>query len=161
MRGFTKMRGKDTCNLKGFLNVDLSHIFWPCLQLQDESCCPWQHHRWKVVDQRFYSAPCCWQPVFFFFERLQYAPIYFWPASFNVLIVQMIQTRACTNTNTHKSRHTQSRNMWMGLFLEADSLHFSTTIYGWKKEGRKRMRGGGNEPSDDWIFRKKSAKIHH
>lgn len=57
--------------------------------------------------------------------------------------------------------HTQSRNMWMRLFLEADSLHFSTTINGWKKEGRNRMRGGGNEPSDDWTFRRTSAKIHH
>lgn len=87
-----------------------------------------------------------------------------------LLLTSLIQCANCSddpNTSmhehkhTHKCRHTQSRKMWMGLFLEADSLHFSATINGWKKEGRKRMRGGGNEPSDDWIFRKKSAKIHH
>lgn len=52
-----------------------------------------------------------------------------------VLIVQADAVIQPKNTPTLTS------DMGTGLFLEADSLLFNTTVNGWKKEGRKRREG--------------------
>lgn len=61
--------------------------------------------------------------------------------------------------HTHTQTHTHRPGTWgRGLCLEADSPRFNIAVNGWKKEGRKRKKGGGgNEHSDEGTFQEKSA----
>ena len=63
-----------------------------------------------------------------------------WSSALYLLFRLMQSFNPKTNTHSYKNTHTMPR-MGTGLFLEADSLGFNTTIKGWKKEGRKRRKG--------------------
>lgn len=95
MRGFTEMRGKDSCNLKGLSDVDFPACAGPICSCRMRAAVLDSATNETLERPLLVTSQCCFKCICFCAD---------------------CSDDPNSHVRAHTCKHTQTRNLWIGLF---------------------------------------------